>query len=126
MKGLAMNIKTDAIIHTAVLVALKAIVIECTDDPNEPRYSTDSYLPAHMLKAAQQAIDATARGYRINTDKLFATVQARWALAEVTLHQLEDDHGTTVFIVSRLALTSELADLNAVAFWLDRVTALKS
>ena len=56
-----MNIKTDANIHTAVLVALKAIVNECTDEPTEPRYSTDSYLPAHMLKATQQAIDAAAQ-----------------------------------------------------------------
>ena len=62
----------------------------------------------------------------MSTDKLFATVQARCALAEVTLHQLENDHGSTVFIVSRLALTSELADLDAVAFWLDRVTGFKS
>ena len=60
------------------------------------------------------------------TDKLFATVQARCALAEVTLHQLENDHGRTVFIVSRWALTREMADLDAVAFWLDRVTGVKS
>ena len=48
--------------HTAVLAALKAIVAECTDYPTEPRYSTDSYLPAHLLEVAQQAIDAAAQG----------------------------------------------------------------
>ena len=48
--------------HTAVLAALKAIVAECTDYPTEPRYSTDSYLPAHLLAAAQQAIDAAVKG----------------------------------------------------------------
>ena len=62
----------------------------------------------------------------MSTDKLFATLQARCALAEVTLHQLENDHGNTVFIVSRWALTRELQDLDAVASWLDRVTGVKS
>ena len=59
-------------------------------------------------------------------DKQFATLQARCALAEVSLHQLENDHGNTVFIVSRWALTRELQDLDAVASWLDRVTGVKS
>ena len=61
----------------------------------------------------------------MSTDKLFATVQARCALAKVTLHQLENDHGRIVFIVSRWALTRELANLDAVASWLDRVTGVK-
>lgn len=43
--------------HTAMLAALHAIVNECMDYPPEPRYSHDSYLPAHMLMAAQQAIE---------------------------------------------------------------------
>ena len=62
----------------------------------------------------------------MSTDKQLATLQARCALAEVTLHQLENDHGSTVFIVSRWALTRELQDLDAVASWLDRVTGVKS
>ena len=62
----------------------------------------------------------------MSTDKQFATLQAHCALAEVTLHQLENDHGNTVFIVSRWALTRELQDLDAVASWLDRVTGVKS
>ena len=49
-------------INKALLAALKAIVNECKDYPTEPRYSTDSYLPAHLLAAAQQAIDAAAQG----------------------------------------------------------------
>ena len=60
------------------------------------------------------------------TNKQFATLQARCALAEVTLHQLENAHGSTVYIVSRWALTHELPDLDAVASWLDRVTGVKS
>ena len=53
---------TTDTIHTALLAALKAIVNECKDYPTEPRYSTDSYLPAHLLEVAQQAIDAAAQG----------------------------------------------------------------
>ena len=59
-------------------------------------------------------------------DKQFATLQARCALAEVALHQLENDHGQKVYVVSRWALTHELPDLDAVASWLDRVTGVKS
>ena len=60
------------------------------------------------------------------TDKQFATLQARCALAEVTLHQLENDHGQKVYVVSRWALTRELTDLESVGVWLDRVTGVKS
>ena len=49
-------------IHTAVLAALRAIVAECSDYPTEPRFSSDSYLPAHLLEVAQQAIDAATQG----------------------------------------------------------------
>lgn len=42
--------------HAALLAALKAIVAECMDYPSKPRYSSDSYLPGHLLEAAQQAI----------------------------------------------------------------------
>ena len=60
------------------------------------------------------------------TDKQLATLQARCALAEVSLHQLENDHGQKAFTVSRWALTHELQDLDAVVSWLDRVTGVKS
>ena len=43
--------------NTAVLIALRAIVAECMAYPTMPRYSTDSYLPEHLLEAAQQAIE---------------------------------------------------------------------
>lgn len=43
--------------QAALLAALKAIVAECMDYPPEPPYSSDSYLPPHLLAAAQQAID---------------------------------------------------------------------
>jgi hypothetical protein len=48
--------------HMAVLAALRAIVAECADYPTEKPFSSDSYLPAHLLAAAQQAIDAAAQG----------------------------------------------------------------
>ena len=62
----------------------------------------------------------------MSTNKLFATLQARCALAEVTLHQLENDHGSAVYIVSRWALTHKLQNLDAVASWLDRVTGINT
>ena len=48
-------------INAALLAALKAITTECMDYPTEPRYSSDSYLPEHLLKAAQQAVDTAAK-----------------------------------------------------------------
>ena len=48
--------------HAALLAALKAIVAECMDYPPEPRYSTDSYLPGHLLEAAQQAVKLAEGG----------------------------------------------------------------
>lgn len=62
----------------------------------------------------------------MSTDKQFATLQARCALAGATLHQLQNDRGSTVYIVSRWALTRELADLESVGVWLDRVLGVKS
>ena len=44
--------------NAAVLAALKAIVLECMDCPSVKPYSSDSYLPAHLMQAAQQAIEA--------------------------------------------------------------------
>ncbi len=54
--------------------------------------------------------------------KRLATLRARAALAGVTLHVIENDHGKTVYIVSRWAMTRELADLDAVEGWLASVT----
>ena len=53
--------------HDALLAALKAIVIECMACPPKPPYCTDSYLPEHLLEAAQQAIaqaDGTIKSER--------------------------------------------------------------
>lgn len=58
-------------------------------------------------------------------NKQYATLRARCALAGVMLHEIENDHGKTVFIVSRWALTRELPDLDAVAAWLDCVTGVQ-
>ena len=61
-----------------------------------------------------------------NTQKRLATLRARCALAGVVLHQIENDHGKTVYIVSKWALTRELADLNGVSGWLEKVTGVRA
>ena len=61
-----------------------------------------------------------------NVQKQLATLHARCALAGVTLHQIENDHGKTVYIVSKWALTRELADLDAVSAWLEKVTGVRA
>lgn len=60
-----------------------------------------------------------------NLGKPLATLRARAAMAGVTLHQIENDHGQAVFIVSRWNMTRELQDLEAVSAWLDRVTGVR-
>lgn len=54
--------------------------------------------------------------------KAFSTVQARAALAGVTLTRLEDDRGREVLIASRWALTRQFDNLPDVESWLDRVS----
>jgi len=46
----------------ALLAALQAIVNECMDYPPQPRHCHDSYLPPHLLAAAQQAIKQATKG----------------------------------------------------------------
>lgn len=53
--------------------------------------------------------------------KTFATLQARAALAGVTLYDIDGDFGTPVYVCSRWALTKSFDDLAAVEAWLDRV-----
>jgi hypothetical protein len=62
----------------------------------------------------------------MTTNKQFSTLQARCALAGVSLHPAQTSQGSTVYIVSRWTLTHELPDLDAVASWLDRVTGVKA
>lgn len=58
-------------------------------------------------------------------NKQYATLRARCALAGVMLHQIENDYGKTVYIVSRWALCRELPDLESAAAWLDCVTGVQ-
>lgn len=51
--------------------------------------------------------------------KRFATIQARAALAGVTLHALDDDAGRTIYVLTRWHLTRQLEDLDDVERWLD-------
>jgi hypothetical protein len=55
---------------------------------------------------AHLATESIARAKRLST------ITARCALVGITLSPIEDDHGKTVYIVSRWALTRELADLD--------------
>ena len=48
--------------QAALLAALKAIVNECMDYPPVPRHCHDSYLPPHLIEAAQRAIALTEGG----------------------------------------------------------------
>lgn len=57
--------------------------------------------------------------------KTLATLRARAALAGVTLYAIENDHGKTVYIVSKWALTRQLDSLDAAENWLDLVTGVK-
>lgn len=47
------------------------------------------------------------------------------ALAGITAHATEDDHGEPVVIVSRWAMTRQLESLEAADKWLDMVTGVK-
>ena len=58
--------------------------------------------------------------------KAFATLAARFALAGHTLTRSNPADGAVLYYAGRWGKTRELADLDAVAFWLDRVTGLKS
>lgn len=95
--------------QTALLAALRAITNECMDYPPEPRYSTDSYLPPHLLKAAQQAIGLVdAAGA-----KRFATLQARFALTGHTLRQCSpsDGPGPAGYLTERWGMARHLPTL---------------
>ena len=64
----------------------------------------------------------TAEQLRVaETDKRIATARARVALLGGALHVIDNDRGRPVFIVSRWALTKELADIAAVEAWLAQV-----
>ncbi len=76
---------------------------------------------AGMLPTPATAQETTHREFTPEQKRL-ATLTARAALAGVVLHAIENDYGATVYIVTRWAMTRELADLNAVEAWLDRVT----
>lgn len=56
----------------ALLAALQAIVLECMDYPPVRPYSSDSYLPEHLLDAAKQAIQTAGGTAAANTTKVRA------------------------------------------------------
>ena len=54
-------------------------------------------------------------------DKAFATLQARAALAGVSLSRTKDDQGAPGFIASKWALTKQLSTIGEVESLLDRI-----
>ena len=58
-----------------------------------------------------------------NLGRPFATLGA---LAGIVLSAIENDHGETIYIVSKWALTRELPDLEAVSPWFQKVTGVRS
>ena len=96
--------------QTALLAALRAIVTECMDYSPAPRYSTDSYLPPHLLKAAQQAIGLVDAAEA----KRFATLQAQFALAGHILRQSGpgDGLGTVSYLAERWGMARHLPTLD--------------
>ena len=102
--------KIDTTTHAALLAALKAIVAECMDYPPVPPFSSDSYLPEHLLTAAKQAIELVEGAEA----KRFATLQAQFALAGHTLHQSgqNDGLGPVSYLAERWGLARYLPTLN--------------
>jgi hypothetical protein len=72
--------------------------------------------PAAPCATAARAGHDEGQGGKVG--KLFATLQARAALAGVELVRSTDDHGREVFVASRWALTAQFASLSEVETWL--------
>ncbi len=92
---------------------------------NAPDVRTPGSNPANAAKNTNTAIVTTAK-FLFNQEKKFYTLRGRAAWAGVTLRVLENDHGETVYIASRWEMTLELADLDAVASWLNRAVRGRS
>ena len=105
--------------HAALLAALTAIVAECMDYPIKPRYSTDSYLPPHLLEAAQQALELLDGGKA----KRFATLQAQFALLGHTLYRSSpnDGPGPVSYLVERCCMVRHLLTLDEVELFLSQI-----
>lgn len=93
----------------ALLAALKAIVTECEDYPTEPRYSTESYIPQHLLESAKGAIELVEE----SDAKRFATLQAKFALHGHVLHQSGpgDGPGPTSYMSEHRCMVRHLRTL---------------
>lgn len=83
------------------------------------------------MNAAQKSESPAATGLSANqtnpnaNSKRYHTLRARAALAGVQLYEIDDDHGKTVYIVSRWALTLQLDCLDDAEKWLDRVAPVR-
>ena len=76
---------------------------------------------ARMLDTSKTALIHTQPDSK-SFHKQLATLCARAALAGIALNAIEDDYGSTVFIVSRWAMTRRFETIKDVDDWLDSVT----
>jgi hypothetical protein len=99
--------------------AFRAKPSKCMDYPSAPRYSTDSSLPEHLLKAAQQAIERVEEAEALR----FATLQAQFATLGHTLHQSGpgDGPGPVSYLAERWGMARHVPTLDDVEKFLAQI-----
>ena len=74
-----------------------------------------------MISSPDATIDC--EGACLHAHKRLATARARAALRGITLHVLEDDRGSALYVASLHALTRQFDNLAAIESWLDSLDA---
>lgn len=95
-------------------------------DGRQPPATSENYwsgTPQNPCSRASQNLTSAAPSSSGTADagKAFATLQAQAALMGFRLDRIETDAGAQAFIVTRWALTKELATLDAVRDFLQQV-----
>lgn len=93
---------------------------------NENPHGTPHAAGVRSQKAQRADFRQTGEAAQPDLIKQFATLTARCALAGVTLIETTDDRERPAYVVSRWALTRQLASLDDVVVWLDHVTGVQS
>ena len=97
-----------------------------TSPINENPHSTPHAAGVGSQEARQADSKQTSEVPQPDRAKQLATLTARCALAGVTLIETTDDRGRPAYVVSRWALTRQLATLDDLREWLDHVTGAQS
>ena len=95
-----------------------------TSPINENPHSTPHAAGVRSQEAQQANSKQTSDGLQQDRAKQLATLTAKCALAGVTLIESTDDRGRPAYVVSRWALTRQLATLDDVRDWLAQVTGV--